>query len=89
MSRNAAKTAESAPESAQPPEPVVADQPNKADGGRDLQVLAAVPEDGEVTFTRPGVEAKTFKVKDGKVRANEDDAAWLIQNSVAREIEPE
>jgi hypothetical protein len=64
-------------------EPVAADQPTLKEGGVYLELLPAV-EDGEVTFTRPGVEAFTFTAKDGRVRASEEEAAWLVANSVAR-----
>lgn len=64
---------------------VEAEQPTVAEGGTYLDALS-VPEDysGEATFSRPGVEARTFTVKDGRIRASEEEADWLIDNGVAR-----
>lgn len=72
-------TREEAPDPANAgPEPVAAETPNKSAGGLDVALLTAYA-DGPVTVTRPGVEAKTFDVKDGKVRVSEEDRDWLIQ----------
>ena len=37
-------------------------------------------EDGPVTFTRPGVEARDFTVKDGKISTTAEGRDWLLQH---------
>jgi hypothetical protein len=39
-------------------------------------------EDGPVTFTRPGVESRTFQVKGGKISTTKDGQAWLFTHVV-------
>jgi hypothetical protein len=67
------------------PEPEVAEAPNLKDGGVDVAVPGYA--DGPITVTRPGVEAKTFEVKDGVVRASEEDRDWLVRHGVASAAE--
>jgi hypothetical protein len=46
-------------------------------------VNVAIPsglEDGPVTFTRPGIEARDFTVKDGKISTTKEGRAWLLQH---------
>lgn len=42
-------------------------------------VTAGLP-DGEVTFTRPGIEAMTFNVKDGKISTTKERQDWLLRH---------
>jgi hypothetical protein len=88
MSKAQTREAEGAQAPQEPVEPVAAESPTVAEGGLWVELLTA-HEDGEITFTRPGVEAKTFQVKDGRVRVTEEDRDWLVQYGVAREGAPE
>lgn len=49
--------------------------------------LADASLDGEVTFTIPGVEAKTFQASKGTVSVSADNADWLEQHTGALRAE--
>lgn len=39
-------------------------------------------EDGPVTFTRPGIESKTFTAKGGEISTNAEGRDWLLAHVV-------
>lgn len=48
------------------------------------EINVALPDlaDGPVTFTRPGIEEKSFTVKDGNISTNAEGRDWLLQHVV-------
>jgi hypothetical protein len=49
-------------------------------------VVSVAADDGEVTFTRPGVEEFTFTVADGKISTTKERAEWLVNYAGANPV---
>lgn len=58
--------------------PVVTDTSTVADPEDVLVGFTASLDDGPVTFTRPGIESREFKVKDGKISTTREGHDWLL-----------